>query len=71
MTSDLGKIWVFDQSKLDEAIDKYRDAAITAYPQQADKINLTLLAVRDFLNSEFAEKLTMNVKVTEPHHDDV
>jgi hypothetical protein len=70
MSTELGKIWVFDESKLDEALDRYRQASVQAYPHQQEKINVTLLAIRDFLDSEFAEKLTMNVKVTDSHRDD-
>ena len=65
MSTELGKIWVFDESKLDEAIEKYRDASLAAYPNQQEKIDITVLAIRDFLDSEYAEKLTMNVKVSD------
>ena len=65
MSTELGKIWVFDESKLDEAIEKYRDASLAAYPDQREKIEVTLLAIRDFLDSEYAEKLTMNVKLSD------
>ena len=70
MSTGLGKIWVFDESKLDEALARYRQAALQAYPQQQEKIELTLLAVKDFLVSEFAEKLTMNVKLPGRQADD-
>ena len=70
MSTDLGKIWVFDESKLEEAIEKYRQASIEAYPHQEEKINVTIMAVRDFMHSEYAEKLTMNVKVTDKQNSD-
>ncbi len=69
MSTELGKIWVFDESKLVEAIEKYRQASIAAYPQHEEKISLTMLAIKDFLDSEHAEKLTMNVKVSDRHND--
>jgi len=62
MSTAEGKIWVFDQSKLDTAIEQYKQAALQAYPAQQERIEITLLAVQDFLHSEFAEKLTMKVK---------
>ena len=70
MSTDLGKIWVFDESKLDEAIEKYRQASVDAYPHQEEKINITVMAIRDFMHSEYADKLTMNVKVTDSHKGD-
>ena len=63
MSSELGKIWVFDESKLDEALESYRQASIEAYPAQQERIEITLLAIRDFLDSEYADKLKMNVKI--------
>ena len=71
MSTELGKIWVFDESKLDEAIERYRQASLAAYPEQEERINITMLAIRDFLDSEYAEKLTMNVKVADKHNDNV
>lgn len=70
MSTDLGKIWVFDESKLEEAIEKYRQASFEAYPHQEEKINVTIMAVRDFMHSEYAEKLTMNVKVPDKQNSD-
>ena len=69
MSTNLGKIWVFDESKLDEAIERYRQASLAGYPEQEERINITLLAIKDFLNSEYAEKLTMNVKVQDQDND--
>lgn len=65
MSAELERIWVFDESKLDQAIDNYRQAALSAFPNQQERINITMMAVKDFLNSEHAKKLTMNVKVSD------
>ena len=65
MTDKSQRIWVFDESKLDEAIEAYRQAAVQAYPQQEEKIKLTVLAIKDFLDSEQAGKLRMNIKNSE------
>jgi len=70
MAHELGKIWVFDESKLDDAIDRYHQASLQAYPDHKEKIAITVLAIRDFLHSEYADKLTMNVRVSEKHDDD-
>ena len=61
MAEQLGKIWVFDQTKLDHALEQYQQAALKAYPHQQERIDITVLAVKDFLLSEFAEKLTMSI----------
>ena len=63
MSSGLGKIWVFDESKLDEALASYRQASLEAFPAQQERIDITLLAIKDFLDSDYANKLKMNVKV--------
>ena len=65
MSDNSQRIWVFDESKLDQAIEAYRSAAVQAYPNQEEKINLTVLAVKDFLDSEQADKLRMSIKNTE------
>ena len=65
MSSGLGKIWVFDESKLDEALASYRQASLEAFPEQQERIEITLLAIKDFLDSEYADKLKMNVKVNQ------
>jgi hypothetical protein len=65
MSSGLGKIWVFDESKLDEALANYRHASLEAYPAQQEKIDITLLAIKDFLDSEYADKLKMNIKLSD------
>lgn len=70
MSAELGKIWVFDDSKLEEALARYQQASIEAYPEQQEKIKITMLAIRDFLNSDYAEKLTMNVKLSDKHKDE-
>ena len=55
------RIWVFDESKLDEALEAYQAEALAAYPHQSERIRTTLAAVRDFLYSPHAEKLIMKV----------
>ncbi len=55
------QIWVFDESKLNEALAAYQAEALAAYPQQSERIRTTLAAVRDFLHSEHARKLSMQV----------
>ena len=65
VTANSQRIWVFDECKLDQAIEASRAAAIQAYPQQEEKINLTVLAFKDFLDSEQAAKLRMNIKNNE------
>ena len=61
MSKHQGKIWVFDEGKLDEALAQYRKEALQAYPHQQERIEMTLLAVKDFLHSSHAGKLTMSV----------
>jgi hypothetical protein len=55
------RIWVFDESKLNEALQAYQAEALAAYPHQSERIRMTLAAVRDFLHSKHAQKLVMNV----------
>ncbi|MEN8176711.1 MAG: hypothetical protein ABFS23_13175 [Pseudomonadota bacterium] len=57
----LPSIWVFDEAKLEEALARYQEEALAAYPGQEERIRVTLVAVRDFLHSEHAEKLVMKV----------
>ena len=52
-----GRIWIFDEGKLEEALARYEEAALAAYPEQAERIQITLRAMRDFFHSEYAEKL--------------
>ena len=54
-----GRIWVFDENRLEESLEAYRNAAIEAYPGQEERIRITVAAMRDFLHSEFAEPLVM------------
>lgn len=55
------RIWVFDEGKLEEALEVYRAEALAAFPHQSERIRTTLAAVRDFLYSEHARKLIMRV----------
>lgn len=53
----VGRIWIFDEGKLEAALERYRDAALDAYPEQRERILITVEAMRDFLHSEHAGKL--------------
>ena len=53
------RIWIFDENRLKEALESYEQAAIKAYPNQEEKIRITVMAMQDFLHSEHAEKLVM------------
>ena len=54
-----GRIWVFDENRLEESLQAYQAAAIDAYPNQEERIRITVEAMRDFLHSEHAEPLVM------------
>jgi hypothetical protein len=54
-----GRIWVFDEGKLEEALARYEAEAIRAYPGQEERIRVTVAAMRDFLYSEVADKLVL------------
>ena len=54
-----GRIWVFDEGKLEEALARYETEAIRAYPGQEERIRVTVVAMRDFLYSKFADRLVM------------
>ena len=56
----MGRIWVFDEGRLERALTAYEEASIAAYPQQEERIRTTLAAMRDFLHSEYAESLVMD-----------
>ena len=47
-----GRIWVFDETRLEESLEAYRQAALEAYPHQEELIRITVAAMRDFLYSE-------------------
>ena len=55
----VGRIWVFDEGKLEDALARYEAAAIRSYPGQEERIRVTVAALRDFLYSEFADKLVL------------
>lgn len=57
----IGPVWVFDESRLEQALQAYQTEALAAYPRQAERIQTTLLAVRDFLHSEQAAELRMRL----------
>lgn len=54
---ELGNIWVFDETKLEQALQEYKQEALSAYPQREELIETVILGMRDFLHSEHAEKL--------------
>ena len=54
-----GRIWVFDEGKPAEALARYETEAIRDCPGQEERIRVTLAAMRDFLHSEFADRLVM------------
>jgi hypothetical protein len=58
---NLGPVWVFDQARLDQALQSYESEALAAYPGQTERIRTTVLAMRDFLNSEHAAILRMRL----------
>ena len=53
----IGRIWIFDEGKLQDALERYERAALEAYPDQQERIHITVRAMRDFLHSEHADKL--------------
>lgn len=59
----MGPIWVFDESRLDDALDAYQAEALAAYPDQETRIRTTVLAMRDFLYSDHAAGLRMRLGI--------
>lgn len=57
----MGPVWVFDESRLEQALAAYAADALAAYPQQAERIQTTVLAMRDFLHSAQATELRMRL----------
>jgi hypothetical protein len=57
----LGRIWVFDEDSLTEALSAYEEEALAAYPAQAERIRVAIAAIEDFLYSEHADRLIMKV----------
>ncbi len=55
----LGRIWVFDETSLQRAIDAYQAEALAAYPEQEARIRTAMLAVKDFLHSSHADALML------------
>lgn len=56
----LGRIWVFDETRLADALKRYEQDALAAYPHQEERIGVAVAAIRDFLYSaEFGDELTM------------
>ncbi len=59
-STGVGRVWVFDETSLEQALESYRAEALEAYPHQAERIGITMAAVRDFLHSEHADRLTLH-----------
>lgn len=57
----MGPVWVFDPSRLEEALAAYQADALAAYPDQEERIRTTVVAMRDFLYSEQAAELRMRL----------
>ena len=53
------RIWIFDEGRFAEALAAYQAEALAAYPEQAERIRLTVLAMQDFLHSPQAQSLVM------------
>jgi hypothetical protein len=56
---ETGRIWVFNEAALEEALTAYRDKAVDAYPHQQERIGIAVAAIRDFLYGPHADPLTM------------
>jgi hypothetical protein len=56
-----GRVWVFDESSLNQALQTYEKEALRAFPHQSNRIRTTVAAIRDFLCSEHARKLLLQV----------
>ncbi len=50
---------MFDEQALELALRDYEAEALRAYPRRADRIRLTVMAIRDFLHSDQAGTLVM------------
>jgi hypothetical protein len=57
----MGPIWVFDESRLEQALASYQAEALADYPHQQARIMTTVAAMRDFLHSEQAASLRMRL----------
>lgn len=57
----MGPVWVFDAARLDEALAAYQAAALADYPDQEQRIRITVAAMRDFLHSPQAAGLRMRL----------
>ena len=58
-TTRVGRVWVFDEGSLEQALAAYQTEALTAYPHQAERIGTAVAAIRDFLHSSHADPLTL------------
>jgi hypothetical protein len=58
--TEVGRIWVFDATTLEQALARYQAEAEQAYPHQQEKIGIAVAAIRDFLHSPAADAMIMN-----------
>ncbi len=56
----VGRVWVFDEGSLEQALSDYQNEALAAFPHQAERIGTAVAAIRDFLHSRHADRLTLN-----------
>jgi hypothetical protein len=59
MTAFADKVFVFTGATLEEALNEWVETQITAFPHQADRIQITALAMRDFFMSSQIERHKM------------
>jgi len=59
----MSKVWVFQQSTLEAALDEWVREQLVHYPHKEEFIRTVALAVRDFLDSEqvIEHKMVMDV----------
>ena len=58
--TQVGRVWVFDEGSLEQALEAYEGEALAAYPHQEARIGTAVAAIRDFLHSRHADRLTLN-----------
>ncbi len=58
--TQIGRVWVFDEGSLEQALEAYKTEALEAYPHQEERIGTTVAAIRDFLHSSHADRLTLH-----------
>ncbi|BBA33610.1 hypothetical protein sS8_1653 [Methylocaldum marinum] len=61
----MNKVWVFQESTLETALDEWVRDQIDHYPQKEELIRTVALAMRDFLNSRQVAEHKMVMKVAD------